>query len=217
MPIVGQVLDVADGRVTLEVVDARDPVLALPGLDAGHERAEHVAQVADDADVDGNDLADLGGVDVDVDLLGLTGIGPDVARDAVVEAHTEGDEEVGLLDRRVDPGLAVHAHHAEVEGMRGGKRADAEKRHGDGNAGALSELADKRHRAREHDAVAGEDDRPASTVDELERRAAVGVGDRGARHTDVTGVRRRRLLVLEFARRLLRVLGDVDEHGARSS
>ncbi len=99
--------------------------------------------------------------------------------------------------------------------MRRGKRADAEERHRDGNAGALGELADKRHRAREHDAVTGEDDRPARAVDELERRAAVGVGDRGARHADVPGVRRRRLLVVELARRLLRVLGDVDEDGAR--
>ena len=115
MPIVGQVLDVADRRVALEVVDARDPLLALSGLDARHERAEHVAQVADDADVDGNDLADLGGVDVDVDLLRLTGVGADVAGDAIVEAHAERDEEVGLLNRGVDPGLAVHAHHAEVE------------------------------------------------------------------------------------------------------
>ena len=98
--------------------------------------------------------------------------------------------------------------------MRRGKRADAEQCHRDGNAGALRELAHERHRAREHDAVPGEDDRPARAVDELERRAAIGVGDRGARDADVAGVRRRRLLVVELARRLLRVLGDVDEHGA---
>ena len=33
----------------------------------------------------------------------------------VVEAHAAGDEKVGVLDRVVDPGLAVHAHHAERE------------------------------------------------------------------------------------------------------
>ncbi len=38
-------------------------------LDAGHERSQHVAEVADDADVDRDDLADLRRVDVDVDLL----------------------------------------------------------------------------------------------------------------------------------------------------
>ncbi len=39
----------------------------------------------------------------------------EVAGDAVVEAHAEGEEEVGLLDGVVDPALAVHAHHAEGE------------------------------------------------------------------------------------------------------
>ena len=107
---------------------------ALSGLDARHERAEHVAQIADDPDVDRNDLADLGGVDVDVDLLRLAGVGADVAGDAIVEAHAERDEEVGLLNRGVDPGFAVHAHHAEVERMRRRKRADAEQRHRDGDA-----------------------------------------------------------------------------------
>ena len=138
-----------------------------------------------------DDLADLGGVDVDVNLLGLPRVGPDVAGDAIVEAHAERDQEVGFLNRGIDPRFAVHAHHAEVERVRRRERADAEQRHRDRNAGALRELANERHRAREQDAVTGKDHRPARAVNQFERRAAIRVGDRGARHADVPGVRRR--------------------------
>ena len=141
--IVGQVLDVAHRGVTLERVDAGDPVFTPPGFDAGDERAEHVAQIADHPDVDRDDLADLGGVDVDVDLLGLTGVGPDVAGHAVVEAHAERDEEVGLLNRGVDPRFTVHAHHAEIQRVRCGEGADAKQRHRDRNSGAFRELAEQ--------------------------------------------------------------------------
>ncbi len=48
-----------------------------------------------------------------MDLLRVEGVVGKVAGDAVVEAHPEGEEQVGLLNGVVDPGLAVHAHHAE--------------------------------------------------------------------------------------------------------
>ena len=56
---------------------------------------EHVAQIADDADVDLDVLADLGGIDVDVDLARVRGVGFQVAGDAIVEAHAEREQQVG--------------------------------------------------------------------------------------------------------------------------
>ena len=38
-----------------------------------------------------------------MDLFGVGGVLGEVAGDAVVEAHAEGEEEVGLLDGVVDP------------------------------------------------------------------------------------------------------------------
>ena len=73
---------------------------------------EDFAEVADEGYVDLDVLVDLGGVDLDVDLLRVGGVVDEVAGDAVVEAHPEGEEEVGLLDRIVNPRLAVHPHHA---------------------------------------------------------------------------------------------------------
>ena len=71
MAVVCEVLDVAYGRITLERVDARDPLFMATRFDARHERAEYVAEIADDANVDRDNLADLGAVDIDMKLLGL--------------------------------------------------------------------------------------------------------------------------------------------------
>jgi hypothetical protein len=47
-------------------------------------------------------------------------VGLQIAGDPVVEAHAERDEQVGLLNRGIDPGFAVHAHHAEFSGCDAG-------------------------------------------------------------------------------------------------
>ncbi len=95
----------------------------------------------------------------------------EVAGDAVVEAHAEGEQEVGLLDGLVDPGLAVHAHHAEREGMVGGEGAEAEEGAGDGDLAALGEVEDLLARAGLDDAVAGEDDGAFGGGDEVDGAA----------------------------------------------
>ena len=129
------------------------------------------------ADVDGHVLADFGGVDVDVDLLRVRRVGLEVAGDAVVEPHAERDEQVGFLNGRVDPGFAVHAHHAEVLRVRCRQTADAEQRHRHGNARRVDERAELVHRAAEHDAVAGEDQRTVEPTPSARARAASRRGD----------------------------------------
>ena len=63
-----------------------------------------------------------------------------------------------MLDGVVDPGLAVHAHHAEGERVRGGDGAEAEERAGDGDLVGFGEGDDFFFGAAFDDAVAGEDD-----------------------------------------------------------
>ena len=82
------------------------PALATRLVDAG----EHAAKVADDGDLHLADLADLGRVDVDVDDVGMRGELGELARHAVGEARTAGDDEVGLGHREVGVLRAVHAH-----------------------------------------------------------------------------------------------------------
>ena len=74
-----------------------------------------------------------------------------------------------FLDGGVHPGLAVHAHHAEIERMRRREAADAEQRHRDRNLRLLGERLQRRFGAAEDDAVAGENQRPLRGVDQRER------------------------------------------------
>ncbi len=102
-----------------------------------------------------------------------------------------------------------------LSGMRRREAADAEQRLRHRDIGLLGERPHDVHRARQHDAVPGENQRPLGGVDELERalelfgpRAPVGTELRLLRHRGVP---------VELARRLLCVLGDVDVHRARPS
>ena len=187
------------------------PVGAVAGLHARQQVGDDRREVADQADVDLDVLVDLGAVDLDVDLLGVERVGLDVAGHPVVEAHAERDQQVGFLDGGVHPGLAVHAHHAEVERMRGRDAADAEQRHRDRDVGVLGEPAHHVGGAGVDDAVAGEDQRPLGGVNHLD--GAIEVGLAGTQVGPVAE-RRVRFRPLELARALLAVLGEVDEHRA---
>ena len=201
--------------VALAGVDGLEPCRAVAACDAGQQLFQHFAQIADQGHIDLDVLVDLGRVHFDVNLFGLGGIGGKAAGDAIVEAHAAGDEQIGFLNGVVDPRLAVHAHHAQVERVRGGKRAQAEQRESHGNLRALGKGADLLHGAGFRDAVAGEND------------GALGVADQfgGLREAAVFYVQHRMRTVrlrlggfkVEDRRGLLRVLGDVDEHRAGSA
>ncbi len=65
----------------------------------------------------GDDLADLGRVDVDVDDFGVRGELGDLAGHAVGEARAHGDEQVALGDGHVGVLGAVHAHGPRFSGL----------------------------------------------------------------------------------------------------
>ena len=129
---------------------------------------QHFAQIADQRHIHLDVLVDFGGIDLDVDLLGILGVGLEIAGDAVVEAHAQGQQQVGFLNGVVDPGFAVHSHHAQVQRMRSGKRAQAEQSQSHGNAGLLRQGQNFRHGARDDDAVPRENQRPLGIVDQLQ-------------------------------------------------
>ena len=78
----------------------------------------------------------------------VRGVGPDVAGHPVVEAHADGDQQVGALDRPVDVLPAVHAHVAVGERMGLVDGADPEQRPGDRDLGLLGERDAGRPRPR---------------------------------------------------------------------
>ena len=202
--------------------------LALPRRRVGRRRPR-LAQVADRRDQLGDDgaavaddrhvgpahLALLGGVDVDVDDLGLLGEAVEPAGDAVVEAGAEGDQQVAALHRRHRRGVAVHPGHAEGQRVVVGERATGHQRGDDVDVGQLGELAQLGSGTRLEDAAADVEhragrleDQPGSLADHprvtLDRRPIAR--QRGG---DV-GVGRPVPLHL----RLQHVLGHVDEHRA---
>ena len=67
-----------------------------------------------------------------------------LARDPVVEAGAEGDQQIGLLQRGDGGGVAVHARHAEAQRVRIGEGAPRHQRRDDVDVGELGQLAQRR-------------------------------------------------------------------------
>src|SRR5260370_24815096 len=130
----------------------------VAGFDVWCEPFEYLTRIADEGGVNLYVLVDFGAVDFNVDLVGALGVTAKVAGDAVVKTHADGNEEVGLLNGVVNPGFAVHTHHAEVERIIGGGAADAQERDGDRILAGTDALLESAHRAGNHYAGARERD-----------------------------------------------------------
>ena len=210
MSVVGKLLNVPHRGIAFQLVDRIQPFGVINRLDARQQLLEHFAQIADQRHVHLDVLIDFRGIDFDVDLLGVLRVGLEIAGDAIVEAHAQRQQQVGFLNRVVDPGFAVHSHHAQVQRMRSRKRSQAEQSQSDGNAGLLRQGQHFRHGARDDDAVSGEDQRPLGFVDQLQGLRVLRFLGRKI------GTIPRRLrfggFPVEFAGRLLRVFSDVDQH-----
>ena len=135
----------------------------------GDEGLDHEAAVAGDADVGPADLAELGGVDVDVDDLGLGGEGGDLAGDPVVEPAAQRDQQVGALHRGDGGVVAVHARHAEREAVRVGEGAPGHQRGDHVDVAELGQLAQRLGRPGLEDAAAGVDHRTGRREDQVGR------------------------------------------------
>ena len=120
-----------------------------------------------------------------------------------------------FLNGVIDPGFAVHAHHAEIHRIGSREAADAEKRHGDGNVAGADELLESVHRAGKHDAVAGQNQRALGGVEQFDGAIEFGL------IVIIAHALLRKLrsggIPIEFAGRLLGVFGDVDENRAGAS
>src|SRR5260370_8656235 len=192
-----------------------NPVAMIAGLEMGGKSFEHLTRIADESGVNSDVFVDFGAVDLNVNLASALGIRAQVAGDAVVEAHADADEEVSFLNGVVHPGFAMHAHHAEVHLVFGSEPADSEKRHGDGIIASADELLERAHRAGNHDAVAGENDRSFRGVQHRNSAiefslvviAALALGWKFWPSS----------LPVEFSGSLLRIFGDVDKDRAGTS
>jgi len=181
--------------------------------DPHRQAGQQLLEVAHQRDGGGDELRDLGWIDVEVDDLRLGRERGELARDAIVEARPERDDEVRVLDRVVGVARAVHAEHAEARRVRLGEGALPVQRRHHRRADELAELEHLGER------VAG----PHATA-EVDDRARGGADERGRlgeprlllqlRHVpgDVNQVR-----VLEVEAHVEHVLRNVDVHRARTA
>ena len=97
----GEVFVVVERFFLLPRLALLDPVGNVLGrFDDLVQLGERVLHVAAHGDVGRLVLVQLGGIDIDVDDLAVLAEFFDLAGDAVVEPHAEGDEQIGLFARR---------------------------------------------------------------------------------------------------------------------
>lgn len=210
-------LGVAERELLLEALEVGPPLggVGAAAVDRLRERVGEVGQdvleVAHDRHIGRADLGDLGGVDVDVHDLGLGREQRRLAGHAVVEAGAEREDQVGLLQREHRGNGAVHAGHAQVLLVRVGERAAGHQRGDHRGARRLGERLQLGRRAGADDTAADVEHRLLRLGQQLRRGLdllAVRLGDGAvAGQVDLRRPEERGLV-------LLRVLGDVDEHGA---
>src|SRR5258708_24449439 len=138
-------------------------------FEAGQQLLEDFARVADESGVDFDVFVDFRAVDFDVNLARFLCVRAEIAGNAIVKAHSNSDQQIRFLDCVIDPGFAVHAHHAEIERIAGREAANAEERHGYWEIPGVHELVEHAHRAGDHDSVPREDQGPLGGVEQVNR------------------------------------------------
>ena len=128
---------------------------------------EDIGGAANDRHRDGEILADFGGVDIDVDDLDAGVEGAEPTHRAVIEAHADADDQVGLIGGLVRVEHPVHTEPAVAEGVRFGESADAEEGGDDGDAGSLREFEECGLGIAPDDSMPGDDDGAFRLVDEF--------------------------------------------------
>ena len=209
---------------------------ATASFDELVEAGEGVLEIAVDAEVGALVLVVFGTVEVDVDDGGFLGELAEGAGDAVIEADTAGEEEIGAglefdegfgggealdelaVDGPVGEGGAVHAEPAEGERVFLGETADAHEGGGDGDVAGFGKLQEFLGGAGGDDAAADVEDGTFGLFDEADDLIEFEVAG-----GDVFGVAAE--TGLDFVEGgpdglgllLLDVLGEVEDDGAGSS
>lgn len=143
-----------------------------------HEQLQGGLRVGGDAVVRGEDLADLGGLDVDVDELAVLGVDVElVAGVAVGPAVADAEDEVRLQERRVAVAVrGLQADHARVQLVVVRDGAPAHEGGDDGRVGDLGELDQEVGGVRVDDAATGDDQRALGLQEEGDGLLDLGPG-----------------------------------------
>ncbi len=180
------------------------------GLDDLVQFAQGVFYVAANGQIHPFDFVDFRGVDVDVDELRPVREFRDLAGHPIVEAHAQGQKQVGVIDRVIGVNAAVHAQHVQGQGVIAGESAQAHDRGGHGNAGLADQFEEFLAGVGRDYAASGINDR------------ALGIADPGGDFFDFLGlgpfvshvIARQLHGIVVVGRGLLEldVFGQIDQH-----
>ena len=195
--------------------DVNPPLSGDVVTELGTQGRDDVGQIANDRDVGGADLGDLGRVDVDVDDRGLRGEGVWPTGDPVIEAGPQADDDIGPLQGPDGGNGSVHSGHLQVERMLTGHDVQRGQRGDERRPDEIDELGQ----------VIGGHLRTIQATAEVED-GAVGSGDHlgGLSQAPLIGLAGQTVAGQvpgrgphELSGPLLGVLGDVDEDGSRTT
>ena len=136
----------------------------------------------------------------------------EAAHGAVVEAHADAHDDVGVIGGHIAEVVAVHAHEAVGERMVFRETGDAEEGRDHGNLGALGEGDQLVCGARLQGAVPAEDDGALGFVQDGGGAFDLDIG--GDRDGVVSAEVHFVGIAVEIGFLNEDVLGDIDEHGA---
>ena len=142
-------------------VDLLPPVIDLWLVGFGEAIAnlgEKLLHVAHDGDVSFLVLVHLRWIDVDMDDLAVLGELIELAGHTIIEPHTQGDQQISLVDGEVRICRAVHAEHVQRLRIVAGEGSDTHHGCGDGNPRQASELGELVSCVRVNDTAADVED-----------------------------------------------------------
>ena len=192
----------------LPLVDHLHPVGVLLLLNEGEHPAQNVADITGNGKIHIHVLAQLTGVDIDLDDGGVLGKGLGVQGHAVRKAGAQCDQHVTICDRPVGGVAAVHSDHADVHRVTVGHNACGHQGIGGGDLRLVDQVTQGLAGSRAPHAAAKIDQRALGRVDDIGGPLDLlfVVGGHGA---DLL-----RLLGGELADSGSDILGDIHQHRA---
>ena len=206
-----------DDFLTLHLVERLErvtPRLVVILIQQGCDSWQRLLTVGHHSHIGLHVLVDLTAVDIEMDDFGLLGIGLQIARHTVAEAHADGNEHIALLLLQIDGIVAVHAQHAHIERMVGRKGRKPQHRTTCGDVGFFQELNQFALCIAEFDPLPHKGQRLLGIVDELgsltdSLSIELRIRHIGTHEADLAG------LPVDLLD--LRVLGKVEHHRTRTT
>ena len=176
------------------------------GLDVGQHRLQDVGGISHQGQINGDVLAHLTGVNVNLDALGVVGEGFRLQRHTVGEPGTHGNQQVGFVHRLVGGVAAVHAQQPQVQRLTVGQHTGCHQGVGGGDLGLGQQVPQRLTARSATDTAAEHHHRLFGGIDHLGGLLdafLVKVGD---------GAHRLRRLGGELAGVCGHILGNVHQH-----